>query len=79
MAVDQWIGKVFAGRPLRALDRDTMRAIGKEKDRGARFEVADRIHVHHLGKRIAVLNPKAVDMSDTVAIMTGAVDPPGAG
>ena len=49
------------------------------KDRGARFEVADRIHVHHLGKRIAVLNPKAVDMSDTVAIMTGAVDPPGAG
>ena len=43
------------------------------------FEVADRIHVHRLGKRIAVLDPKAVDMSDAVAIMTGAVDPPGAG
>ena len=43
------------------------------------FEVADRIHVHRLGKRIAVLDPKSVDMSDAVAIMTGAVDPPGAG
>ena len=31
------------------------------------------------GKRIAVLDPKAVDMSDAVAIMTGAMDPPGAG
>lgn len=43
------------------------------------FEVADRIHVHRLGRRIAVLDPKSVDMSDAVAIMTGAVDPPGAG
>ena len=42
------------------------------------FEVADRIHVHRLGKRIAVLDPKAFDMSDAVAIMTGAADPPGA-
>ena len=40
------------------------------------FEVADRIHVHRLGKRIAVLDPKSVDMADAVAIMTGAVAPP---
>jgi len=40
------------------------------------FEVADRIHVHRLGKRIAVINPKDYSMSDAVAIMTGAMAPP---
>jgi fructose transport system ATP-binding protein len=39
------------------------------------FEVADRIHVARLGKRAAVLNPKAISMSDTVAVMTGAMKP----
>ncbi|WP_396267232.1 ATP-binding cassette domain-containing protein [Ideonella sp.] len=39
------------------------------------FEIADRIHVARLGKRAAVLNPKKISMSDTVAVMTGAVDP----
>ena len=39
------------------------------------FEVADRIHVARLGKRAAVLNPKKISMSDTVAIMTGAMLP----
>jgi len=37
------------------------------------FEVADRIHVARLGKRAAVLNPKKISMSDTVAVMTGAM------
>jgi fructose transport system ATP-binding protein len=37
------------------------------------FEVADRIHVARLGKRAAVLNPKKMSMSDTVAVMTGAM------
>ena len=40
------------------------------------FEVADRIHIHRLGKRICVINPKNYSMSDAVAIMTGAMDPP---
>ncbi len=39
------------------------------------FEIADRIHVARLGKRAAVLNPKRISMSDTVAVMTGALDP----
>ena len=39
------------------------------------FEVADRIHVARLGKRAAVLNPKKISMSDTVAVMTGAMKP----
>jgi fructose transport system ATP-binding protein len=37
------------------------------------FEVADRIHVARLGKRAAVLDPKNISMSDTVAVMTGAM------
>jgi len=37
------------------------------------FEIADRIHVARLGRRAAVLNPKKVSMSDTVAVMTGAM------
>ena len=39
------------------------------------FEVADRIHVHRLGKRAAVVDPKARSMSDVVALMTGAERP----
>ena len=40
------------------------------------FEVADRIHIHRLGRRIAIINPKDFSMSDAVAIMTGAMKPP---
>jgi fructose transport system ATP-binding protein len=36
------------------------------------FEMADRIHIARLGKRAAVVNPKKISMSDTVAVMTGA-------
>jgi fructose transport system ATP-binding protein len=36
------------------------------------FEVADRIHIARLGKRAAIVNPKTISMSDTVAVMTGA-------
>jgi fructose transport system ATP-binding protein len=41
------------------------------------WEVADRIHIQRLGKRMAVINPKDVSPSDGVAIMTGALDPSG--
>ena len=40
------------------------------------FEVADRIHVHRLGKRLCVIDPKDHSMSDAVAYMTGADTPP---
>ena len=39
------------------------------------FEVADRVHIQRLGRRIAVVEPKSFSMSDAVAIMTGAMDP----
>jgi fructose transport system ATP-binding protein len=58
--------------------------IGRVRDRGLPvvlishnmphvFEIADRIHVQRLGKRIGVVNPKDHSMSDVVAIMTGAL------
>ena len=40
------------------------------------FEVADRIHIHRLGKRLCVIDPKKHSMSDAVAFMTGAKAPP---
>lgn len=42
------------------------------------FEVADRIHIHRLGRRLAVIDPKQYTMSDAVAFMTGAKAPPAA-
>ena len=36
------------------------------------FEVAHRIHVHRLGKRLGIVSPKEISMSDAVALMTGA-------
>ena len=40
------------------------------------FEVADRIHIHRLGRRLTVIDPKEYSMSDAVAFMTGAKKPP---
>ncbi|MGQ2906990.1 MAG: ATP-binding cassette domain-containing protein [Aliihoeflea sp.] len=40
------------------------------------FEVADRIHVHRLGRRLCVIDPNEHTMSDAVAFMTGAKAPP---
>ena len=37
------------------------------------FEVADRVHIQRLGKRVAVIEPREFSMSDAVAIMTGAM------
>ena len=37
------------------------------------FEVADRIHIQRLGRRVAVVTPKSHTMAEAVAIMTGAV------
>ena len=40
------------------------------------FEVADRIHIHRLGRRLTVIDPKKYSMSDAVAFMTGAKEAP---
>jgi fructose transport system ATP-binding protein len=37
------------------------------------FEVADRVHIQRLGRRVAVIEPHSFSMSDAVAIMTGAM------
>lgn len=36
------------------------------------FDVADRIHIQRLGRRVATVTPDSHSMSDAVAIMTGA-------
>jgi fructose transport system ATP-binding protein len=38
------------------------------------FEVADRIHVHRLGRRLRVVDPKSCTMAEVVAFMTGATE-----
>jgi fructose transport system ATP-binding protein len=40
------------------------------------FEVADRIHIHRLGKRLCTIKSDDFSMSDAVAFMTGAKEPP---
>jgi len=37
------------------------------------FQVADRIHVQRLGRRAAVVSPSMINITDAVAIMTGAL------
>ena len=41
------------------------------------FEVASRVHIHRLGKRLCIIDPKKYEMSDAVAFMTGAKSPEG--
>lgn len=41
------------------------------------FEIADRIHIHRLGRRLCVIKPQDYSMSDAVAFMTGAKLPEG--
>lgn len=37
------------------------------------FEIADRIHVHRLGQRVAIVSPKEHTMTEVVSLMTGAL------
>src|SRR5690242_11117816 len=37
------------------------------------FEVADRIHIQRLARRVAIVEPRNFSMQDAVAIMTGAM------
>lgn len=39
------------------------------------FQIADRIHIHRLGRRAAVVSPKTTSRSNVVAVMTGALEP----
>ncbi|HVV09683.1 ATP-binding cassette domain-containing protein [Amycolatopsis sp.] len=38
------------------------------------YEIADRIHVHRLGKRVAVVSPKSTSMNQVVGLITGALE-----
>ena len=45
-------------------------------DMPAVFEVSDRIHIHRLGRRAAVVRPQDHHMNEVVGFMTGALPPP---
>ncbi|MFI5607516.1 ATP-binding cassette domain-containing protein [Amycolatopsis sp. NPDC051903] len=58
--------------------------IGRIRDRGLPvvlishnmphvFDIADRIHVHRLGKRVAVVSPETHTMNQVVGLLTGAL------
>lgn len=40
------------------------------------FDIADRVQIMRLGRRVAVVTPQTCSMEDAVAIMTGARQPP---
>jgi fructose transport system ATP-binding protein len=40
------------------------------------YELADRIHIQRLGRRATVITPESHTMTEAVAIMTGATEPP---
>jgi fructose transport system ATP-binding protein len=42
------------------------------------FEVADRVHIMRLGRRVATITPESHTMAEAVALMTGAVSVAGA-
>ena len=82
---------VFLDEPTAALgvkeSRRVLELIKEVRDRGLPvvlishnmpqvFEVADRIHIHRLGKRLCVIRPADHSMSDAVAMMTGAMEAP---
>ncbi len=37
------------------------------------FDIADRVHVHRLGRRVGVVSPQHVTMNDVVGLITGAL------
>ncbi|MFC0544797.1 ATP-binding cassette domain-containing protein [Kutzneria chonburiensis] len=58
--------------------------IGRIRDRGLPvvlishnmphvFEIADRVHVHRLGKRVALVKPAESSMNEVVGLLTGAL------
>ena len=58
--------------------------IGRIRDRGLPvvlishnmphvFEIADRVHVHRLGRRVAVVSPETHTMNEVVGLLTGAL------
>ncbi|MBP2322027.1 fructose transport system ATP-binding protein [Kibdelosporangium banguiense] len=58
--------------------------IGRIRDRGLPvvlishnmphvFEIADRVHVHRLGRRVAVVSPRTHSMNEVVGLLTGAL------
>ena len=86
-SIGQAVETLSGGQPTAALGvketRQVLDLILRVRDRGLPvilishdmphvFELADRIHIMRLGRRVAVVTPKTHTMPEAVAIMTGA-------
>ena len=72
------LGVAEAGKVLELIDRIRSRGLPVvliSHNMPHVFDIADRIHVHRLGKRAAVVSPRSHDMSQVVGLITGALEP----
>ncbi|GAB3692205.1 ATP-binding cassette domain-containing protein [Saccharopolyspora tripterygii] len=72
------LGVAEAGKVLELIDRIRARGLPVvliSHNMPHVFDIADRIHVHRLGKRAAVVSPRSHDMSQVVGLITGALEP----
>jgi len=82
---------IFMDEPTAALgvkeSAQVLELIAKVRDQGVPvvlishnmphvFEIADRIHIHRLGRRVALVRTKDITMPEVVGIMTGAIETP---
>ncbi len=66
-----WRGDVTLDRPFYYTDGQLF--FSDQVDMPNVFELADRIQIMRLGRRVAVVTPKSHTMPEAVAIMTGAI------
>jgi fructose transport system ATP-binding protein len=83
---------IFMDEPTAALgvkeSAQVLELIAKVRDKGVPvvlishnmphvFEIADRIHIHRLGRRVALVRRQDITMPEVVGIMTGAIETAG--
>jgi fructose transport system ATP-binding protein len=56
---------------IRRIGTGHCRVVMLSQDTPHVFEIADRIHVHRLGPRVAVVSPQERTMTEVVPLMTG--------
>ncbi|GLY67332.1 ATP-binding cassette domain-containing protein [Amycolatopsis taiwanensis] len=70
------LGVAESGKVLELIDRIRQRGLPVvliSHNMPHVFEIADRIHVHRLGRRVAVVSPETTSMNQVVGLITGAL------
>jgi fructose transport system ATP-binding protein len=71
------LGVAEAGKVLELIDRIRARGLPVvliSHNMPHVFDIADRIHVHRLGRRVGVVSPRTHDMRQVVGLITGALE-----